>query len=133
MKPREISISAKLAQTAAIFLVTSIISLLILAKTSPIVWEDHFQIGQNLRSTGTLTIDDVPSIFRPPGYPGFVAVSLWIGDVISAPGGVPYNRVTQRDQRIVVFAQGFLLGAMAAALYFWASLWGGLVPAAALH
>jgi hypothetical protein len=132
MKPREISISAKLAQTAAIFLVTSIISLLILAKTSPIVWEDHFQIGQNLRSTGTLTIDGVPSIFRPPGYPGFVAASLWIGDVISAPRGVPYNRVTQRDQRIVVFAQGFLLGAMAAALYFWASLWGGLVPAAGI-
>ena len=129
MKPREISVFARLAQTAAIFIVTSIISLFILSKASPIVWEDHFQIGQNLRSTGTLTIDDVPSIIRPPGYPGFVAASLWIGDVISVRKGVPYKRTADRDQHIVVFAQGFLLGAMAAALYLWVSLWGGSVVA----
>src|ERR1035437_6381929 len=85
MKLRETSVSAKLAQTAAIFIITSMLSLLFLSRARPIVWEDHFQIGQNLRSTGTLTIDDVPSIFRPPGYPGFVAASLWIGDVFSAP------------------------------------------------
>jgi hypothetical protein len=69
MKLGEISVSAKLAQTAAIFIITSIVSLLILSKASPIVWEDHFQIGQNLRSTGTLTIDDVPSIFGHPDIP----------------------------------------------------------------
>jgi hypothetical protein len=132
MKPREISVSAKLAQTAAIFIITSILSLLVLSRASPIVWEDHFQIGQNLRSTGTLTIDDVPSILRPPGYPGFVAASLWIGDLISAPKDTPSQRSAEHDQRIVVYAQGILLGAMAAALFLWASLWSGFVPAAGI-
>jgi hypothetical protein len=131
MKLREISLSARLAQTAAIFIVTSMLSLLILSKAMPIFWEDHFQIGQNLRSTGTLTIDDVPSIFRPPGYPGFVAAALWIGDAVSAPRDA-YKRSAERDQRIVVFAQGLLLGAMAAALFFWASLSSGFVPAASI-
>ena len=130
MKLREASVSAKLAQTAAIFIITSMLSLLFLSRARPIVWEDHFQIGQNLRSTGTLTIDDAPSIFRPPGYPGFVAASLWIGDVFSAPTDTPDQRIAERDQRIVVFAQGFLLGVLAAALFFWASLWTGFVPAA---
>jgi hypothetical protein len=132
MKLRGISFSAKLAQTAAIFIVTSIISVLILSKATPIVWEDHFQIGQNLRSTGALTIDDVPSIIRPPGYPGFVAASLWIGDVISVPKDARHKRAAERDQHIVVFAHGFLLGAMAAALFFWASLWSGFVSAAGI-
>jgi hypothetical protein len=132
MKPREINVSAKLTQTAAIFIATSIISLFILSKASPIVWEDHFQIGQNLRSTGSLMIDDVPSLFRPPGFPGFVAASLWIGDAISDPKNIASQRSAQRDQRIVVFAQGLLLGAMAAVLFFWASLWSGFVPAAGI-
>jgi hypothetical protein len=129
MKAPKICVLAKLAQTAAIFVITSVISLLILSRASPVVWEDHFQIGQNLRSTGSLTIDDVPSIFRPPGYPGFVAFSLWVGDLVSIPKGVPEKRASDRDQRIVVFAQGFLLGAMAAALFFWTSLWSERVAA----
>jgi hypothetical protein len=132
MKLLEISVSAKFAQTTAIFIVTSFISLFILSSTSPIVWEDHFQIGQNLRSTGTLTIDDVPSLFRPPGFPAFVATSLWIADVISAPKEASDKRAAERDQRIVLFAHGILLGAMAAALFFWASLWSGFVAAAAV-
>jgi hypothetical protein len=132
MKPTEINLSAKLAQTVAIFIVTSIISLFILSKATPIVWEDHFQIGQNLRSTGALTIDDVPSIIRPPGYPGFVAASLWIGDAISAPKDALHKRIVEHDQHIVVLAQGFLLGVLAAALFFWASLWSGFVGAAGL-
>jgi hypothetical protein len=132
MKTRQISISAKLARTAVIFIFTSTVSLIILSKAMPIVWEDHFQIGQNLRSTGALTIDDVPSIIRPPGYPGFVAASLWIGDVFFAPKDTPYKRIAERDQRIVVFAQGFLLGVLAAALFLWASLWTEFVPAAGI-
>ena len=77
----EISVPARLAQTAAVFIVaTIVVAACVLSRATPIAWEDHFQIGQNLRSTGALTIDGVPSIFRPPGYPGFVAASLWIGD-----------------------------------------------------
>jgi hypothetical protein len=132
MNLREINVSAKLAQTAAIFIVTSIMSLLLLSKATPIVWEDHFQIGQNLRATGSLTIDDVPSILRPPGFPGFVAASLWIGDAISAAKINSSRRSTERDQRIVVSAQGILLGVMAAALFFWASLSSGFIMAASL-
>ncbi|MDB5575425.1 MAG: hypothetical protein JWR80_601 [Bradyrhizobium sp.] len=132
MKSREIGISARLAQTAAIFIITSVISLLVLSKASPILWEDHFQIGQNLRSTGTLTIDDVPSLLRPPGFPGFVASVLWVGDAISTPGADPSRRAAERDQRMVVSAHGLLLGAMAAALFFWASLSNSSILAAGI-
>ena len=132
MKPREISMSARLARTAAIFIVTSVISLLILSKATPTAWEDHFQIGQNLRSTGALTIDGVPSILRPPGFPGFVAAVLWIGDLTSSPVDAASNRNLERDQRIVVRAHGLLLGAMAAALFFWASVSSGFVVAASI-
>src|SRR5258708_4199424 len=132
MDQKQISVSTRLAQTAAIFIITSIISLLLLSKATPLDWEDHFQIGQNLRSTGTLTIDGVPSIFRPPGFPGFVAASLWVADTIFPSQSELSPRSTRRDQRIVVSAQGILLGVMAAALFFWASLWSGSVVAAGL-
>jgi len=132
MDQKQISVSTRLAQTAAIFIITSIISLLLLSKATPLDWEDHFQIGQNLRSTGTLTIDGVPSIFRPPGFPGFVAASLWVADTIIPSQSELSPRSTHRDQRIVVSAQGILLGVMAAALFFWASLWSGSVVAAGL-
>jgi hypothetical protein len=119
-------------QTAAIFIITSVISLVILSKASPIIWEDHFQIGQNLRSTGTLTIDDVPSILRPPGFPSFVAVALWAGDAISPPSDSLSGRIAERDRRIVVSAHGLLLAAMAAALFFWASLSNSFAVAASI-
>ena len=131
-KPNEINVSAKFAQTAAVFVLTSIISLLLLSKAVPRAWEDHFEIGQNLRSTGILTVDGVPSILRPPGFPGFVAASLWIGDVISAPKGAASQRSAERDIRIVTYSQGILLGAMAAVLFFWASLRSGSVVAASV-
>jgi hypothetical protein len=130
MMTRETSLFAKLAQTAAVFMIVSILSLFLLSKATHLDWEDHFRIGQNLRSTGALTIDGQPSIFRPPGYPGFVAATLWIGDLVSASSSLP--RSAERDQRIVVFAQGILLGAMAAALFVWASLWNGVVVAASI-
>jgi hypothetical protein len=132
MKWCEIDTSARLAPTVAVFIIASVISLLLLSKASPITWEDHFQIGQNLRSTGTLTIDDVPSILRPPGFPGFVAVALWVCDVISAPADALSRRTVERDQRIVVSAHGLLLGAMAAALFLWASLSNSFVVAAGI-
>src|SRR5471030_2023792 len=106
MNHREIGTSARLAQTAAVFMVVSVLSLLLLSKATPLDWEDHFRIGQNLRSTGALTIDGQPSIFRPPGYPGFVAATLWIGDRISAPQEGSNPRSTERDRRTIVSAQG---------------------------
>jgi hypothetical protein len=69
---------------------------------------------------------------RPPGYPGFVAASLWIGDAISVPWDAPPKRTAERDRRTVGYAQGILLGATAAALFFWASLWSGFVAAAGI-
>jgi hypothetical protein len=129
---REISPLAKLAQTAAVFIVVSVISLLLLSKATHLDWEDHFRIGQNLRSTGGLTIDGLPSIFRPPGFPAFVATVLWIGDGISASKDSPAPRSPERDQRTVVFAQALLLGAMAAALFLWASRESGFIVAAGL-
>jgi hypothetical protein len=132
MNHREIGTSARLAQTAAVFMVVSVLSLLLLSKATPLDWEDHFRIGQNLRSTGTLTIDGLPSIFRPPGYPGFVAATLRIGDWISPLQGGPNQRSTERDRRMVVSAQGILLGVMAAALFLWASLGNGFIVAASI-
>jgi hypothetical protein len=132
MKMREINVSARLAQAAAVFIVISIVSLLILSKASPMVWEDHFQIGQNLRTTGALTIGDVPSIIRPPGFPGFVAATLWIGDAISRSKDAASPRSLEHDRRIVVSAHGILLGTMAAALFFWASRGSGFAVAAGI-
>jgi hypothetical protein len=127
---REISTFAKFSQTAAVFIVVSVISLLLLSKATHLDWEDHFRIGQNLRSTGSLTIDGLPSIFRPPGFPGFVAAALWIGDKISTSKDGPSLRSSERDQRMVVFAQANLLAAMAAALFLWASPRSGFIVAA---
>ena len=119
MKPGEISVSARLAQTAAVFIVSSMLSLLLLSKVTPMVWEDHFEIGQNLRSTGALTIDDVPSLIRPPGFPAFVAASLWIGDVLSARKDTTDKRDPDRDRRTVVSAQCILLGALPIIFCLW--------------
>jgi hypothetical protein len=129
---REISPFAKFAQTAAVFIVVSVMSLALLSKATHLDWEDHFRIGQNLRSTGGLTIDGLPSIFRPPGFPGFVAAVLWIGDAISASKDGPVPRSAERDQRMVVAAQGLLLAAMAAALFLWTSRESDFTVAAAL-
>jgi hypothetical protein len=129
---REISPFAKFAQTAAVFIVVSVGSLFLLSKATHLDWEDHFRIGQNLRSSGGLTIDGAPSIFRPPGFPGFVAAVLWIGDAVSNSKDGPAPRSAERDQRMVVVAQGLLLAAMAAALFLWASRESGLIVAAGL-
>ena len=131
MKPCEIGISARLAQTAAVFIITSVISLLLLSKASPVLWEDHFQIGQNLRSTGTLTIDDVPSILRPPGFPGFVAAALWFGDAISAPKDALRTHCGARSAHCGVRAR-IVAGSNGAALFFWASLSNGFAVAASI-
>jgi hypothetical protein len=132
IKSSPTGVYARLAQTAAIFIITSILSLLILAKATPIVWEDHFQIGQNLRSTGALIVDDVPSIFRPRGFPGFVAAWLWVGDAISGARDIAAPRSAGRDLRTIISAQAILLGVMATVLFYWASLRGGPIVAAGL-
>jgi hypothetical protein len=129
MNRHEISVSVRLAGSAAVFIVASMLSLLLLSKATPLDWEDHFRIGQNLRSTGTLMIDGVPSIFRPPGYPGFVAATLWIADAVS-PQAAMSPRSNEHDWRVVVTAQGLLLGVMAAAFFLWASRWNGFTVAA---
>jgi len=106
-----------LAQTVGIFVIVSSIALVLLSRQTPVVWEEHFEIGQNLRTTGTLTIDNVPSVFRPPGYPGFVAACLWVADHTHISGRQPEERSSERDMRTIMRAQGLLLGLLAAAFF----------------
>jgi hypothetical protein len=42
--------------------------------------EEHFGIGYEFYSSGTLTFNGVQSVFRAPGYPVFVAISLHARD-----------------------------------------------------
>jgi hypothetical protein len=127
---RGIGASAKSLQAATIFIVVSIIAIVLLSKATSRDWEDHFQIGRNLRSTGTLVVDGVPSIFRPPGFPVFVAASLLVADTIFPSPDNSAQRSLQRDLRIVVFSQGIVLGLLATLLFLWASHGGGSVVAA---
>src|SRR3954470_8650261 len=96
-------------QAVALFLVVSVISAFFLSRAEPIAWEDHFKIGQNLRSTGALTVDDVPSTLRPPGFPAFVAACLWIGDAFNPSRDEQGGRSDGFDQRVVVLAHALLL------------------------
>lgn len=119
-------------QAVVIFLFVSAVSAFFLSRAEPFTWEDHFQIGQNLRSAGALTIDDVPSILRPPGFPAFVSTCLWTVDAFGGLRGVQGGRSADFDQRVVVLAHALLLGMMAAAIVVWAVPWGGPILAAAL-
>lgn len=70
--------------------------------------EEHFQIGQNLRARGTLSIGDTPGMFRPPGFPAFVAGVLVVRDAVFA--SLP-------DKRAVAFGNGLLLSLGALLVY----------------
>jgi hypothetical protein len=90
------------------------------------IWEDHFVIGQNLRQTGRLTIDGVPSLFRQPGYPVFVATSLWIADHLSPGRALPgpaASRDKDRDIRVVFVAHCLLAGILGWVAALSASRW----------
>jgi hypothetical protein len=74
--------------------------------------EEHFQLGQRLYATGTLSLEDEPTVFRPPGFPAFVAGVLHVRDAV-AP--------SVDDLRAVALAHAGLLGIGALALFARAS------------
>jgi hypothetical protein len=45
--------------------------------------EEHFQIGYEYYKTGKLFYYGVPSVFRSPGYPAYVAIGLHLRDLIA--------------------------------------------------
>ena len=84
------------------------------------VHEDHFDKGVALYETGSMSAGKTPMVFRPPGYPVFVAATLLLRDAvltIAAPlsGGAPL-RVGRREAALAAHAA--LLGVLAATV-FW--------------
>lgn len=54
--------------------------------------EEHFQIGYEYYATGRLSLNGVPSVFRAPGYPVFVAIGLHVRDAVASLLGMPEVR-----------------------------------------
>jgi hypothetical protein len=79
-----------------------------LARAPTVVGEEHFQLGERLYATGILSLNNSPALFRPPGYPAFVAMVLRLRDVLS-PG--------LDSQRAAALANAALLSLGALALY----------------
>lgn len=78
--------------------------------------EDHFAIGQRLYRTGSLAGESDPGVFRPPGYPAFVAATLHVRDVIAAVrSSAPAHAMA--DDGAVLLAQCLVVAATAAALF----------------
>jgi hypothetical protein len=72
--------------------------------TGPI--EEHFALGQQLRATGSLG----GSVFRPPGYPAFVALVLWARDAAGL-------KDRMEDSSAVIAAQWLALLLLAVLLF----------------
>lgn len=71
-----------------------------LYSAQPIPGEENLRLGQHLRATGILSINDQPACFRPPGFPVFAAVVLWARDHLSP---------SLSDERAVILTHGILL------------------------
>lgn len=66
--------------------------------------EEHFSLGQRLRATGSLG----GAFLRPPGFPAFVAATLWGRDALAAAAGVARGDVFD-DATTVIAAQRLAL------------------------
>jgi dolichyl-phosphate-mannose-protein mannosyltransferase len=102
----------RLGGATALAVIALFFNLLYIAAAPAGPEEEHFRLGRHLYATGVLSIDDDPSIFRPPGFPVFVAVVLRLRDVV-APG--------LDDEHAVALAQGVLLSLAALALFLHSS------------
>ena len=49
MKRLDNGVAGACLQTIGVFVIVSTIALLLLSRATPAAWEDHFQIGQNLK------------------------------------------------------------------------------------
>jgi 4-amino-4-deoxy-L-arabinose transferase-like glycosyltransferase len=93
---------------ALLFAVTVLLGGLAVGWTSPLSWaeEEHYQLGVNLYATGQMRLCEGASpVSRPPGYPVFVALALFLS------GG---------REAAVAAAQVLLLGASALIFFWWA-------------
>ncbi|MDA8021244.1 MAG: glycosyltransferase family 39 protein [Thermoanaerobaculia bacterium] len=70
-------------------------------------------MGQSLRYEGSFHRDDEVAVFRPPGYPFFVATVLWLRDI---PSGESHS-TNEFDELTVALVQS-LLSAAASTLIF---------------
>lgn len=87
------------------------------------VHEDHFDKGVSLYETGSMSSGSKPSLFRPPGYPAFVAVTLAFSDAaagIARP--LAGNVRTGGGRRVTVLAAHAALLGVLGAVIFWFAL-----------
>jgi hypothetical protein len=113
---------ARRALSVWLFLGTLLVALVFLYTTRPVGdIEEHFQIGQRLRLTGSLAASDDPGLLRAPGYPVLVAAVLLARDAAAAVltrGGPATTSVEGADERALLLAQTVLLS-VAAVVLFW--------------
>jgi hypothetical protein len=76
-------------------------------------------LGANLAVHGTLGVESEPWVFRPPGYPAFIAAVLRLA---GPPAAVSMSYLI-RAEGAVYAAQSLALAAAAVALFLWLSTW----------
>jgi hypothetical protein len=86
------------------------------------IQEDHFDKGVSLYETGTMALGSKPMVFRPPGYPAFVAATLAIKDAaLTLAQSLPGNTRPAGGARVsVLAAHAVLLGVLGAAILWFA-------------
>ncbi len=96
------------------------------------VHEDHFDKGVLLHETGSMSMGSRPMVFRPPGYPAFVAAALAVRDAAFTLAG-PFGVERPQGGRLITAqaAQAVLLGVLGAAIFGFARPLAGTVVAAA--
>jgi hypothetical protein len=135
--------SSRFTLALAVFLLTTSLSGAVALTLRPLGYlgglaDTWYELGLNLALRGTFGIDADPTLYKPPGYPAFVAAV-----VRTAVGRVPEPKETRRllpmdsdlalletstergyleaGARAVYLAQSVVLGAAAALLYLWLS------------
>lgn len=124
----------RLVSAAVVFLVTLAISLFSLSHNRQLgqmagMAEEYFDLGIFLTLThGFPVVENAPFVFRPPGYPVFIA------SVLTAWGGLSDDETRLRNSRdreldidikdavaVVLIAQCLLLGLSSVFLFLWLS------------
>jgi hypothetical protein len=86
------------------------------------IHEDHFDKGVSLYETGAMSSGSQPMVFRPPGYPVFVAVTLAVRDAAASVVRPVWRGVSPGGGRrvAVLAAHAVLLGVLGASLCWFA-------------
>ena len=82
------------------------------------IHEDHFDKGVLLYQTGSMSMGSKPMVFRPPGYPVFVAATLALKDAaLGIVRPLPSSAEPRGGRRVAVLtAHAVLLGVLGAAI-----------------